>query len=211
MRALTEQLAHELRNAPGSRVSAHLLVPGSTFTGLTAAGAEKPAGAWTPEQVVERMIGGVEAGDFYIYCPDNAVSEALDALRLQWSVGDIIENRPALSRWHPEWKGKFDDYRGAGAAPEPRYVLIVPASARGRRGLLGGRAEAGGAAGRAGLDPATARTCGGASSGHDFEPDTPLNFTRRLARDHGWGWSRRAPPSTPIAASVSSPSSRRRR
>lgn len=21
---------------------------------------------------------------------------------------------------------------------------------------------------------------------HDFEPDTPLNFTRRLARDHGW-------------------------
>ena len=21
---------------------------------------------------------------------------------------------------------------------------------------------------------------------HDFEPDTPLNFARRLARDHGW-------------------------
>jgi hypothetical protein len=21
---------------------------------------------------------------------------------------------------------------------------------------------------------------------HDFEPETPLNFTRRLARDHGW-------------------------
>ena len=23
-------------------------------------------------------------------------------------------------------------------------------------------------------------------AGHDFEPDTPLNFTQRLARDHGW-------------------------
>ncbi len=111
IRALTEQLQHDLRNQPGARVSAHLLVPGWTFTGLTApAGGAKPAGAWTPEQVVERMIGAVEAGEFYIYCPDNVVSEDLDALRLQWSVGDIIEKRPALSRWHPEWKDKFERF-----------------------------------------------------------------------------------------------------
>ena len=109
VRVLSEQLAHDLRNHPGGRVSAHLLVPGWTFTGLTAAqGAEKPAGAWTPDQVVERMIGAVEAGEFYVYCPDNVVSEALDALRLQWSVGDIIEKRPALSRWHPDWKERFE-------------------------------------------------------------------------------------------------------
>ena len=25
-----------------------------------------------------------------------------------------------------------------------------------------------------------------AIAAHEFEPDTPLNFTRRLARDHGW-------------------------
>ena len=111
VRALTEQLDHALRNAPGSQVSAHLLVPGWTFTGINPqAGAEKPAGAWTPEQVVERMIADIEAGHFYIYCPDNAVTEALDALRLQWSVGDIIEKRPALSRWHPDWKHRFEDY-----------------------------------------------------------------------------------------------------
>ncbi len=111
VRALTEQLAHELRNQPGSKVTAHLLVPGWTFTGLTAAqGGEKPAGAWTPEQVVARMFAAVEAGEFYVYCPDNVVSEALDALRLQWSVGDIIEKRPALSRWHPDWKEKFEAY-----------------------------------------------------------------------------------------------------
>jgi NAD(P)-dependent dehydrogenase (short-subunit alcohol dehydrogenase family) len=111
VRALTEQLAHSLRNEPGSKVSAHLLVPGWTWTGLTAKpGQAKPDGAWTPEQVVELMIAGVEAGEFYIYCPDNAVSEALDALRLQWSVGDIIEKRPALSRWHSDWKDRFDKY-----------------------------------------------------------------------------------------------------
>ncbi len=111
VRALTEQLEHSLRNEPGGQVTAHLLVPGWTFTAMTAGDqTEKPAGAWTPEQVVERMIGAVDAGEFYVYCPDNVVSEALDALRLQWSVGDIIEKRPALSRWHPEWKDKFDAY-----------------------------------------------------------------------------------------------------
>ena len=111
VRALTEQLAHALRNAPGSQVTAHLLVPGWTWTGLTAKpGQAKPEGAWTPEQVVERMMKGIEAGEFYIYCPDNAVSEQLDALRLQWSIGDIVEKRPALSRWHPDWSDRFAAY-----------------------------------------------------------------------------------------------------
>ena len=111
VRTLTEQLAHELRNQPGARTTAHLLVPGWTFTGLTAArGSERPAGAWAPEQVVERMIAGVEAGEFYIYCPDNVVSEELDAARLQWSVGDIVAKRPALSRWHPDWKDSFERF-----------------------------------------------------------------------------------------------------
>ncbi len=114
VRTLTEQLAHALRNRPGSQVSAHLLVPGWTFTGLSAnAGGPKPAGAWTANQVAERMIERVEAGEFYIYCPDNMVSEELDALRLRWSVGDIIERRPALSRWHPDWSAAFDAYVAA--------------------------------------------------------------------------------------------------
>jgi NAD(P)-dependent dehydrogenase (short-subunit alcohol dehydrogenase family) len=109
VKILTEQLAHGLRNEGDGRVTAHLLVPGWTFTGMSAnPGGAKPEGAWTPEQVVDRMIGGVEAGDFYIICPDNAVSPELDAFRLRWSAEDIIQNRPALSRWHPDWKAEFD-------------------------------------------------------------------------------------------------------
>ncbi len=67
IRTLTEQLAHALREEAGDRVSAHLLIPGWTYTGMskTTDGA-KPAGAWTAEQVVDRMIAGVTAGDFYI-------------------------------------------------------------------------------------------------------------------------------------------------
>jgi NAD(P)-dependent dehydrogenase (short-subunit alcohol dehydrogenase family) len=74
VKAFTEALQHELRNIPGSRLSAHLLIPGFVFTGLTAKGrTEKPAGAWTPEQTVDFMLQRLEAGDFYILCPDNAI------------------------------------------------------------------------------------------------------------------------------------------
>lgn len=110
VRILTEQLAHGLREA-GGPVSAHLLVPGWTFTGMTdAPGGRKPAGAWSAEQVVARMVGAVEAGDFYVICPDNAVSPELDRARVLWGAQDLTENRPALSRWHPEWNDRFDAF-----------------------------------------------------------------------------------------------------
>ena len=38
LKVLTEGLAHSLRNIEGCRITAHLLVPGSTFTGMTARG-----------------------------------------------------------------------------------------------------------------------------------------------------------------------------
>ncbi len=108
VRAFTEALQHELRNTPGCRIGAHLLIPGFVFTGLTAKGrAEKPAAAWTPEQTVDFMLERLEAGDFYILCPDNDVPRALDERRILWSAGDIVENRPPLSRWHPDYAEAF--------------------------------------------------------------------------------------------------------
>ena len=108
VKAFTEALQHELRNATGSRVSAHLFIPGFVFTGLTSRGRiEKPAGAWTPEQTVDFMIERVTAGDFYILCPDNDVPRRLDERRILWAAADIVENRPALSRWHPDYAEAF--------------------------------------------------------------------------------------------------------
>jgi NAD(P)-dependent dehydrogenase (short-subunit alcohol dehydrogenase family) len=108
VRAFTEALQHELRNATGGKISAHLLIPGFVFTGLTARGrSEKPAGAWTPEQTVDFMIERIDAGDFYILCPDNDVPRQLDERRILWAAGDIVENRPALSRWHPDYAEAF--------------------------------------------------------------------------------------------------------
>jgi hypothetical protein len=96
-------------------VTAHLLLPGHVWTGITGRKADqpasaKPAGAWTPEQTVDFMLEKLGDGDFYILCPDNDVPHALDARRIQWAADDIIQSRPALSRWHPDWKDKFADY-----------------------------------------------------------------------------------------------------
>ena len=108
VKVLTEALAHELRSVPGCKLSAHLLIPGFVFTALTANGrAEKPAAAWTPEQTVDFMLQSLNRGDFYILCPDNDVPRQLDERRILWAAQDIIDNRPPLSRWHPDWAERF--------------------------------------------------------------------------------------------------------
>ena len=110
LKTYTEGLAHELRNTAGAKLSAHLLIPGFTFTGITVGAAEKPAGAWTGEQVADFMFDSLARGDFYILCPDNETERATDERRMAWAVGDIIENRPALSRWHPDYKERFAEF-----------------------------------------------------------------------------------------------------
>ena len=108
VKVLTEGLAHELRNTEGCAVTAHLLIPGFVFTHLTAEGrAEKPAGAWTPQQTVDFMLQSIARGDFYILCPDNEVDRTTDEKRILWAAGDIVENRPPLSRWHKDWADIF--------------------------------------------------------------------------------------------------------
>jgi NAD(P)-dependent dehydrogenase (short-subunit alcohol dehydrogenase family) len=108
VKAFTEALQHELRNTAGNTISAHLFIPGFVFTGLTAHGrTEKPAAAWTPEQTVDFMIERLNGGDFYILCPDNDVPRKLDERRILWAAGDVVENRPALSRWHKDYAEAF--------------------------------------------------------------------------------------------------------
>jgi NAD(P)-dependent dehydrogenase (short-subunit alcohol dehydrogenase family) len=111
LKAFTEALQHELRNTPNCRISAHLLIPGFVFTPLAAKGrSEKPDAAWTAEQTVDFMLERLAEGDFYILCPDNDVARALDEKRILWAAGDIVQNRPALSRWHPDYAEQYKDF-----------------------------------------------------------------------------------------------------
>lgn len=108
VKVFTEALSHELRNTPNCKITAHLLIPGFVFTELTAKGrTEKPSGAWTPDETIDFAFKRIDAGDFYILCPDNEASRGLDEKRILWGAGDIVENRPPLSRWVPAYAEAF--------------------------------------------------------------------------------------------------------
>lgn len=120
IKVLTEQLAHELREPKASHVSAHLLIPGYTFTpmnfpqvdflALDNEHSAKPAAPWSAAQVVRRLLDGLSRREFYIFCEDNEVTTELDQRRMQWSADDMILGRPALSRWHPDYVDQFNQY-----------------------------------------------------------------------------------------------------
>ena len=111
IKSLTEGLAHTLLQKTEGRVTAHLLIPGFTYTGMIKRFIkEKPAAAWDPDQVVDFLLGALARGDFYILCPDNDVTREMDERRILWNTYDLIENRPALSRWNPAYEDQFEAF-----------------------------------------------------------------------------------------------------
>lgn len=114
VRVYTEALQHHLRGT-APQISAHLMVPGFVYTDMTRGRfTEKPDGAWTPEETVGFMIERLGADEFYIICPDNEVTREMDEKRMTWAMGDIVENRPPLSRWHPDWAAAFEAFKKPG-------------------------------------------------------------------------------------------------
>lgn len=110
LKSLAESLSYDLRAK--SNITVHLLVPGWTFTGLSGGGkgGKKPEGAWWPEQVARRLEEKMAEGAFYVVCPDGDTTEGMDCRRMLWGVGDLVEGRPALSRWREEWKGRAGEW-----------------------------------------------------------------------------------------------------
>jgi len=104
--AFTQNLARDVRDRAGSAVTAHLLVPGWTTTGDAAPN----PGAWLPGQVVDFMADAIERDQFAIICPDNETTTETDRKRIYWNALDLVLGRPALSRWHKDYKQKFADF-----------------------------------------------------------------------------------------------------
>ncbi|KAF2790342.1 short chain dehydrogenase/reductase [Melanomma pulvis-pyrius CBS 109.77] len=111
VKSLAEHLSFDLK---GNSTSVHLLVPGWTFTGLSGnapgSQATKPSGAWHASQVVDYMYQKMQDGKFYIICPDDDVSETTDKKRMLWSAGDVVNGRPPLTRWRPEYKDEAEKW-----------------------------------------------------------------------------------------------------
>lgn len=112
--AYTQNLARDLRERDNCAITAHLLIPGWT---TTADAAHRP-GAWLPEQVIALMDEAIGRDEFFILCPDDETPNAIDHKRILWNAMDIIENRPALSRWHKDHKDAFAAFMADGTAPK---------------------------------------------------------------------------------------------
>jgi hypothetical protein len=56
------------------------------------------------------MYKKMSDGKFYIICPDNDVSEETDKKRMLWTVGDIVNDRPPLTRWRKEYTKEAEDW-----------------------------------------------------------------------------------------------------
>ena len=96
----------------------------------------KPDGAWSATETVLYMLDKVRSGDFYIICPDNETRREVDQLRcvtalerpspfpsdyrhlfrIMWGAADVAEGRPALSRWHRDYKHLYEEYIKDGLA-----------------------------------------------------------------------------------------------
>jgi NAD(P)-dependent dehydrogenase (short-subunit alcohol dehydrogenase family) len=123
VKTLAEHLSYDFK---GSKTTVHLLIPGWTFTGLVSfwlrlvsdgcdkliarqsggapgSSKEKPAGAWTPDQVAEYLLEKMKNNKFYVLCPDNDVPSELDRKRIMWSTGDLVYDRPPLTRWRDDY------------------------------------------------------------------------------------------------------------
>ncbi|KAI1178243.1 hypothetical protein F4777DRAFT_131058 [Nemania sp. FL0916] len=108
VKTLAEHLSYDLATSHKD-IAVHLLVPGWTWTQLAGkvGGREKPGAAWTPEQVVDYLSTKMSEGQFWVLCPDNDVTEAVDRRRMQWNTDDAVLGRPPLSRWREEFKDEF--------------------------------------------------------------------------------------------------------
>ncbi|KAK1672780.1 hypothetical protein BDP55DRAFT_695806 [Colletotrichum godetiae] len=111
VKTIAEHLSYDLRD---SSTGVFLLVPGWTFTSLGRSeeerAGEKPAAAWTPEQVAEYLEAQMAKDEFYVICPDNEVTEEMDAKRMLWAAQDVVLRRPALSRWREGFKESFEGW-----------------------------------------------------------------------------------------------------
>lgn len=61
----------------------------------------KPVAVWITEQTEAFLKDRGKRGNFYVIWSDNDVFCHHDEKLVAGATADTIENRPALSRWHP--------------------------------------------------------------------------------------------------------------
>eukprot|EP00747_Dinoflagellata_sp_TGD_P185236 gnl/TRDRNA2_/TRDRNA2_41672_c0_seq1.p1 gnl/TRDRNA2_/TRDRNA2_41672_c0~~gnl/TRDRNA2_/TRDRNA2_41672_c0_seq1.p1 ORF type:complete len:338 (+),score=38.69 gnl/TRDRNA2_/TRDRNA2_41672_c0_seq1:1-1014(+) len=124
-RAVMESLEHELRNLANHKLRGVLLCPGRTVTDIQAAiqdgngNFEQAAkiredlkaswgpNAMPPSHPVQVLFEAIDEGKFYAVCTDHYKTKTACFGEIKSSADDVIENRPPLSRWHPDFQPSF--------------------------------------------------------------------------------------------------------
>lgn len=109
--AYTEALSHAFITTENCKIKSHLLIPAFVYTPMISAFIpKKPDFAATTEETVDYFMEALKRDEFYILCPDNETNREIDEKRIQWAADDIIKNRPAMSRWHPDYQEEFEAF-----------------------------------------------------------------------------------------------------
>ena len=109
--AYTGALSHAFITTENCKIKSHLLIPAFVYTPMISAFIpEKPDFAATTEETVDYFMEALKRDEFYILCPDNETNREIDEKRIQWAADDIIKNRPAMSRWHPDYQEEFEAF-----------------------------------------------------------------------------------------------------
>ena len=114
LKTYTEGLAHELRNIPGCRLSAHLLIPGFTYTGLTT-GADRKAGRRLDGRAGRRLHAGAPGARRLLHSLPRQREPREPSTSGAWPGRSATSSRTArrCSRWHPDYKDAFQAFVAA--------------------------------------------------------------------------------------------------
>ena len=116
VKSMTESLAHALRQREGCAITAHLLVPGFTYTGMIAPPRAREAGGGLDVRAGRRSIARTHR------LPETSTSSARTTTSISRptsracaGIWTTLRRRPALSRWHPDHADAFAAFmRGDG-------------------------------------------------------------------------------------------------
>ena len=112
VKAFTEALQHELRNRRGLPDQRPPADPGLRLHAADARRARRksrPAPGRRSRPSTSCWSASTPA--ISTSCARTTTSPAtLDERRILWAAGDIVENRPPLSRWHPEFAEAFKEF-----------------------------------------------------------------------------------------------------
>ena len=139
IKMLTEGLQHTLRNIAGCQVSAYLLVPGSTFTGMTRRAPDRKAGGRVDARAGDRFHAGAAwpRAISTSSAPTTRSPAQVDNARMTWAMAGPDPEPPAAVALAPRLRTRVRRIPGQGEPAVGDAHSLLPCAAGDRDGEAG--------------------------------------------------------------------------